>query len=773
MRFGALVGVVLLLLGSIPSVADVGGALDQAGANRAELEAFVAHAADAHGDFGQRAAEFLVRYMPEKDRQSLSAAFLNENLDFALRARAEFPWAQKVSEAMFFNNVLPYASLDESRERWRPGLYEKAKAIVADAETATEAVQAINRELFNVINVHYNTGRKRPNQSPDESIQQGRATCTGLSIILVDACRAVGIPARITGTPLWTNNRGNHTWTEIWDGGWHFTGSDEYDAKGLDRGWFVGAAGKADRTQARYSIYSSSWKPADTHFPMVWARGDESVPAYNVTDRYAVAGKEGADAHELMVRVRDTQGGERLAVKAELLDADNQVVTGVMTKAGRADLNDIAALTCRPNASFWLRLSHGDEEKRIPIARQADGPVTLDLVWAALPSSAASESDPVAAIKAWLAVPEAVRPELPAGAAEGWSVEQAERVVTMVWQDLVAQERKARAQELKDQVIRLGDHELKFKERVFGEAPDAGHSLWISMHGGGGAPPAVNDRQWENQIRLYEPEEGIYVAPRAPTDTWNLWHQAHIDALFQRLIEDYVIARGVDPNRVYVMGYSAGGDGVYQLGPRMADRWAAAAMMAGHPNETKPISLRNLPFALFMGGEDKAYKRNEVAASWGESLGQLRNQDPDGYPHWVQIYPGKGHWMEREDREALPWMQKYSRNVWPSRIEWLQDDVVHERFYWLEVSREAIADRQRITAEVNGQSVTIEADGVTSVALRLRDGLIDLDQPIRVMANGEQVFSGKVPRSFAAIRRSLEQRAEPSSVATAYLPLSW
>ena len=39
-------------------------------------------------------------------------------------------------------------------------------------------------------------GRKRNNQSPQESIEQGKATCTGLSIILVDACRAVGIPAR-------------------------------------------------------------------------------------------------------------------------------------------------------------------------------------------------------------------------------------------------------------------------------------------------------------------------------------------------------------------------------------------------------------------------------------------------------------------------------------------------------------------------------------------------------------------------------------------------
>ena len=38
--------------------------------------------------------------------------------------------------------------------------------------------------------------------------------------------------------------------------------------------------------------------------------------------------------------------------------------------------------------------------------------------------------------------------------------------------------------------------------------------------------------QGRNQIRLYQPEEGIYLAPRAPGNTWNLWHTADIDALF-------------------------------------------------------------------------------------------------------------------------------------------------------------------------------------------------------------------------------------------------
>src|SRR5690606_6946618 len=115
------------------------------------------------------------------------------------------------------------------------------------------------------------------------------------------------------------------------------------------------------------------------------------------------------------------------------------------------------------------------------------------------------------------------------------------------------------------------------------------------------APAAVNDGQWENQKHLYSLKEGIYVAPRAPTNTWDLWHQEHIDSMLRRLIENMVAIEDVNWNRVYLMGYSAGGDGVYQLAPRMSDTWAAAAMMAGHPNETSARGLRNVPFALQVG----------------------------------------------------------------------------------------------------------------------------------------------------------------------------
>ena len=75
------------------------------------------------------------------------------------------------------------------------------------------------------------------------------------------------------------------------------------------------------------------------------------------------------------------------------------------------------------------------------------------------------------------------------------------------------------------------------------------------------------------------PAEGVYVAPRAPFDDWNMWFRAEMNDFFRMLIAAAVVEMEVNPDKVYLLGYSAGGDGVWRMAPRMADRWAAASMI--------------------------------------------------------------------------------------------------------------------------------------------------------------------------------------------------
>lgn len=319
-------------------------------------------------------------------------------------------------------------------------------------------------------------------------------------------------------------------------------------------------------------------------------------------------------------------------------------------------------------------------------------------------------------------------------------------------------------QQLKDswekKVFTWKEYELKIKVKTFGEIPKDGHSLYISMHGGGGTTPEVNDQQWENQIRLYQPKEGIYIAPRAPTDTWNLWHQHHIDELFDQLIAAAIVVANVNPNKVYLTGYSAGGDGTFQLAPRMADRFAAAAMMAGHPNETTPEGLRNLPFALYMGELDAAYDRNKKAENWKGLLDSLQNLDQEGYQHQVQLVKGMGHWMKRADTTGVQWMAQFARNPIPSKVVWKQDDRHHNNFYWLEVPAQLAQTGKRIVANYKNNTINIKESYSDTLIINLNDQMLNLDQPITVNIQGKSIFNGKIPRKVEYLWNSSERRLD-------------
>ena len=343
----------------------------------------------------------------------------------------------------------------------------------------------------------------------------------------------------------------------------------------------------------------------------------------------------------------------------------------------------------------------------------------------------------------------------------GLSRQEADNITQKLLAEQISVVKPAFQNEWAVKQVKIGDKVMKFDYRTFGRKPSAGWDLYISMHGGGGAPAQVNDSQWRNQIRLYQPPDSLYLVPRAPTNTWNLWHQSHIDHFFDRLIQGAVHVMGANPNRVYFMGYSAGGDGVYQLAPRMADRLAAASMMAGHPNDASPLGLRNIGFAIHVGALDSGYNRNKVAAKWAEQLASLQKRDPEGYLHAVKIHKGLGHWMKLRDAEAIPWMSEFTRNPIPERIVWKQSKVTHSRFYWLALPKDQVKPGSKIVAEIEGQVVRVlEAEGVSRLNILLNDQMLNLDQPVTILHLEKKLFHGKLDRNRATIARTIAERLD-------------
>lgn len=307
---------------------------------------------------------FLIANMPQRDLDSLTADFLLENVKYAYKARNRFPWAKSLPDSIFLNDVLPYASMNERRDNWRKDFHERFGKYVESCKNIRCAIDSVNKNIRDEVKVDYNTKRKKPDQSPYESMEQGMASCSGLSILLTDAFRAVGIPSRIAGTPNWHDNRGNHNWNEVWiDGEWYFT---EYYPGGLNKSWFLADAGKADPNSKEHAIYASSFMPADTYFPLVWDTTITYVNAYNVTDRYIKIyedseRKKQLAGNRIVVKVWmfksavcTLKGDDRIAANVDVFSSGEQIGGG-RTSGPTQDMNDVLEFKLEKNRDYTFK----------------------------------------------------------------------------------------------------------------------------------------------------------------------------------------------------------------------------------------------------------------------------------------------------------------------------------------------------------------------------------------------------------------------------------
>ena len=342
------------------------------------------------------------------------------------------------------------------------------------------------------------------------------------------------------------------------------------------------------------------------------------------------------------------------------------------------------------------------------------------------------------------------------------SLSEAEKIEKNIYNDFKKEIIVTRSGEMEDRVIELKDKKIKFDIKHFGEQGEDGWSLFISLHGGGGTTESENNRLWNRHKTLYELEDGILFIPRSPSNTWNMWFQSHVDTFFNRIIQNMIAFHNVDPNKIYIMGRSAGGDGIYQVAPRMADRFAAAAMSAGHPNDSSPLGLRNTAFAIHMGENDSLYNRNDMAVKWGNDLRKLNEEDPEGYRYYIKIYKNKGHWMDNLEASALDWMSDFIRNPYPSKVVWKQGNVLHKRFYWLRNEDPSFGDL--IECNIDDQIITVLSSSSSKITIQLNDDLIDMDREITVNYLGRQLFKGFVYRDIDIIKRSIREYGDPKSV---------
>ena len=367
-----------------------------------------------------------------------------------------------------------------------------------------------------------------------------------------------------------------------------------------------------------------------------------------------------------------------------------------------------------------------------------------------------------------------------------------------------------RVKETGEGSMTFGDAVMQYTVTRIGEPGENGYPVYIALHGGGGTTKEFNDSQWQHMQIYYRDsvECGIYVAPRGVRDTWNTHFNNESYPLYERLIENLSITANIDTNRIYLTGYSAGGDGVYQIAPRLADRFAAVNMSAGHPNGVNLTNLYNTPISFQCGENDTNFDRHKETARSAERLRALSEEyrtdtAAEGYLHTAFIHIGRGHgvrdndagrslqsvisnhaeWLQGADpiaeninTNAVDFLNQYTRDPLPRRVIWdlsvrFPEETGSETFYWLRANKSVRNGIVIVNYDKDTNTFTVEKNTAEGeVRIMLNDEMADLSAPVTLVFNGKSTRCTVTP-TLDYMKKTISEKWDKNMIFAAEIPL--
>jgi len=352
---------------------------------------------------------------------------------------------------------------------------------------------------------------------------------------------------------------------------------------------------------------------------------------------------------------------------------------------------------------------------------------------------------------------------------------------------------------------------LRENERDTGAA--AGDPLYIALHGGGSTAASINDNQWKGMVSYYfngHDRPGLWIAPRGMSDTFNL-HTIDISyPMYDLLIESMLVSRNIDPDRVFVLGFSAGGDGVYQIAAHMPDRFAAANMSAGHSNGVSLQNAFNLPMVLQVGDRDTAFNRHihtvrryqdliahnpdgDYRVSVHDDSGHNGFPDGPGNPSQLKANPvawaaGNDSSLTTREAGAVNLVHNRRRQLFANSIfrnpatgadlrrgtpgqHILGEQALaspHELFYWVGYDSVRPTTSMALSFRENASALTIELESGTTPAdlfFSIAPSMTTPGTPVQLVVNGQSVNLGPRVARLSTMMATIAERSDPSAMA--------
>jgi hypothetical protein len=262
--------------------------------------------------------------MPPFDSPNTETLFVNGvasvGVTLGLRARqnaSAFPWAKVVPKDVYLDYVAPYGNVNEGRSNWRTllqpimGHILSAFDLDGSIDQAQEIVNGYANESSSVWTaltaspIVFKSEQTPLIYDPMSTLTFSFASCTGISILFIDALRSIGVPARLAGTPAWNGDatNGNHNWVEIWRpssntnddgvGVWSpIEGKPAGGGESLNDPctlWFCNPS-RFPSTDSSTStkVYAAKFnQTSDVRYPMAWDLQNDDVPGIDVSQAYS------------------------------------------------------------------------------------------------------------------------------------------------------------------------------------------------------------------------------------------------------------------------------------------------------------------------------------------------------------------------------------------------------------------------------------------------------------------------------------------------------
>lgn len=317
-----------------------------------------------------------------------------------------------------------------------------------------------------------------------------------------------------------------------------------------------------------------------------------------------------------------------------------------------------------------------------------------------------------------------------------------------------------------------------------------GRKLWplvIGLHGGGNGTGSGD----QHVGLLRGIDDAILVCPTSvDLGIKYYWRNPKNEEMLALLIKKMKEIFPIDPDRVYLTGYSMGGIGVYYLAPRLNERFAAVSPGGGSWKTVFWPQLLNTPVYLLHGKQDMRGKR---FTDFPNAENAAKCLEEAGCPYELRAVDCGHRMIDSEQATMVEWLLKQKRNPYPKRIvhaspcakdfmvplspsppdRWLQIDSIGdeklERMHsvsggGLDLKKTSVNMGILDATWVDENKLEITASNVKAFTVRLAEQLVDFEEPLRITVNDKIVFEEKVSSSLPYAMQYADEHRDLSMI---------